>query len=130
MLPGRAGLSVGSRIVRRPLAMSTALPRLSPAEVERYRAEGQVFPGWRLPPRDLERGRDALLRLLADNPTVAPELLVNSHIAKGGAASAFLDLASSPALVNLVAQCLGTENVILWACQVRGRGRLATRLSW
>ena len=113
-------------------AMSTVVQNpLSDEEVKNYGERGFVIPKWKLPAADLERGRIALENMLRNNPGVLPELLVNSHIAedagkppssstKGSVQGdqTFLDLASSPALVDMVAQVLGTENVILWACQV------------
>merc|ERR1719343_1757897 len=70
-------------------------------------------------------GRLAMDELLANNPDVMPEQLVNAHLVDGeGTAqgvkgcSEFLALAALPPLVDLVAQVLGTENVILWACQI------------
>jgi hypothetical protein len=102
---------------------------LSDEEVKNYGERGFVIPKWKLPVADLERGRIALENMLRNNPNVTPELLVNSHIAPEDAGTppssstskgsvqgdqTFLDLASSPALVDMVAKVLGTENVILW----------------
>mmetsp|Transcript_47841 Transcript_47841/g.136232 ORF Transcript_47841/g.136232 Transcript_47841/m.136232 type:complete len:283 (+) Transcript_47841:88-936(+) len=99
--------------------------RLSEAQVEAYRRDGFLLPGFQLEADHLASARRALDELLERNPDVMPEQLVNSHLADGegeaqgvrGSAE-FLKLAAHTPLVELVAQCLGTENVILWACQI------------
>lgn len=98
---------------------------LQPDEVLQYRKDGYIVPSFRLDEVQLKAGRKAMDEILANNPNVMPELLVNAHLVNGeGKAEGvkgshtFLMLASMPALVDIVAQCLGTENVILWACQI------------
>jgi len=70
-------------------------------------------------------GRAALDDILSKNPGVMPEQLVNSHLEDGEGhahsvkgSSEFLKLASNPRLVEIVSQCLGTDNVILYGCQI------------
>ena len=106
---------------------------LSDAEAAAYAEDGYVVPSWRLPDAELASCRRALDALLADNPSVPPELLVNAHLAagEGGGGESGEDvamgvrgraelmrLATLEPLVNLVAAALRTDHLILWACQV------------
>lgn len=95
---------------------------LSAAERKKYERDGYVVPVWRLPQAKVDAMREALDRLIADNPGIRPEKLVSAHIegtnAEGVKGSrAFLDLARDRELVELVAGVIG-EDVILWGCQV------------
>lgn len=95
---------------------------LSPDEIARYRADGYVVPRLRLPAARVDALREALDRLIADNPGVRPERLVSAHLTGANSEGvkgqrAFLDLAREPALVDLVAGAIGPD-VILWGCQV------------
>jgi ectoine hydroxylase-related dioxygenase (phytanoyl-CoA dioxygenase family) len=98
------------------------MARLTPDEIEHYRAHGYVVPRFRLPAARIDALRETLERLLRENPGVRPERLVSVHIegrnAEGVRGSgAFLDLARDPALVELVADAIGPD-VILWGCQL------------
>jgi hypothetical protein len=94
---------------------------LDDAEVARYRADGYVIPRWRLPQAKVEFLRDALGRLIADNPTIRPEKLISAHIKNGPENTrgndAFLEFAHEPDLLDLVEQVVGPD-IILWGCQV------------
>jgi len=95
---------------------------LSAAERTNYQRDGYVVPAWRLPQAKVDAMREALDRLIADNPGIRPEKLVSAHIqgrnAEGVLGSqAFLNLARDPELVELVSCAIG-EDVILWGCQV------------
>lgn len=52
------------------------MARLTPDEIARYRQEGWVVPGWRLPAERVAAMQRALEELLARNPGVRPEKLV------------------------------------------------------
>ena len=98
------------------------MARLTTAERERYAREGWVVPAWRLPAARVATMRAALDRLIADNPGIRPERLVSAHLEDENTEGvrgqrAFLDLASDPELVELVADAIGPD-VILWGCQV------------
>jgi hypothetical protein len=98
------------------------MARLTATERERYAREGWVVPAWRLPEGRVAAMRAALDRLIADNPGIRPEKLVSAHLEDGNTEGvrgqrAFLDLASDPELVELVADAIGPD-VILWGCQV------------
>ena len=98
------------------------MARLTDDEIERYRADGWVVPGWRLPVRRIDEMRVALDALLRDNPGVRPEKLVSAHIegdnGEGVRGSArFLELARDPEIVDLVSDAIG-DDVILWGCHV------------
>ena len=104
---------------RRRLSTAAAL------DLHAYRRDGFSVPSWRLPPERLRAAQAALDTLLEENPQVQPEQLVSAHLAstshKSGAVrgqAAFLELASMPEIAELAAACLGTEHVLLWACQI------------
>ena len=70
--------------------------------------------------------REALDRLIRENPGVRPEKLVSAHVVgrndgtndEGVKGSRdFLDLAMEPAILDLVAQLIGPD-IILWGCHV------------
>jgi ectoine hydroxylase-related dioxygenase (phytanoyl-CoA dioxygenase family) len=94
---------------------------LTPSELDRYRREGYVIPRYRLPAREVDALRAAVDTLIADNPGIRPERLVNAHLegsAEGVKGSRlFLDLARAPALLDLVASAIGPD-IVLWGCQV------------
>ena len=112
-----------ARCVRRSVPtvrrLSTAAAHV---DIAAYQRDGYCVPDWRLPADRLLAARAALDGLLESNPEVMPEQLVNAHLVSGGGAvrgqREFLELASMPAIAEMVAACLGTDNVILWACQV------------
>ncbi len=97
------------------------MAHLSEAERARYRDEGFVVPAFRLAPSRIEQMRAALDRLIAANPGVRPEKLVSAHLEEGSegvkGVRDFLDLATDPELVELIADAIG-DDVILWGCQV------------
>jgi hypothetical protein len=101
------------------------LNHLSGTDLKQYHEDGFIVPSFRLSPEKLHQAQSALEQLLADNPSISPELLVNSHLEDSNSVAEgvrgnkfFLELASSPEIVDMVAQCLGSNNVILWACQI------------
>jgi hypothetical protein len=108
--------------------LRAAARRLSTAaalDLHAYRRDGFGVPSWRLPPERLRAAQAALDTLLEENPHAQPEQLVSAHLAstssKSGAVrgqAAFLELASMPEIAELAAACLGTEHVLLWACQI------------
>ena len=98
------------------------MARLSAAEADHYRREGWLIPQYRLPAGRTAELREALDRLIADNPGVRPEKLVSAHIegdnGEGVRGSRrFLELAMDPEIVELVSGVIG-EDVILWGCHV------------
>ena len=99
---------------------------LSDAEVRQYHELGYLVPGLRLPEGRVAQLRDALDRLLRDNPGVRPEKLVSAHLARrGGQANAegvrgqaeFLELAKDARILDAVEQLIGSD-IILWGCHV------------
>jgi ectoine hydroxylase-related dioxygenase (phytanoyl-CoA dioxygenase family) len=98
------------------------MARLSARESEHYRREGWLIPQYRLPAARTAELREALDRLIADNPGVRPEKLVSAHIegdnGEGVRGSRrFLELAMDAEIVELVSGVIG-EDVILWGCHV------------
>ena len=101
--------------------VAPAPPHLSAEEKAAYARDGIVIPQSRLSAAAVGRLRDALDRLIADNPDRRPEQLVNAHLREGPEGvrgnDVFLDMARDPAVVELVAGLVGPD-VILWGCQV------------
>jgi len=96
--------------------------RLTEHEVATYHQAGLIKPELRLDATILAELRDALERLLADNPQHAPEALVCPHIDNGkpgGAEQAerWFKLCTQPDILNLVEQLIGPD-IILWGSQV------------
>ena len=57
---------------------------LSDAEVRQYHALGYLVPSFRLSAQLVDSLRDALERLIRDNPGVRPEKLISAHLARSG----------------------------------------------
>jgi ectoine hydroxylase-related dioxygenase (phytanoyl-CoA dioxygenase family) len=99
---------------------------LGEAEVRQYQELGYLVPSFQLPDARVARLREALERLLRDNPGVRPEKLVSAHLARrGGQANAegvhgqaeFLELAMDGQILDAVEQLIGPD-IILWGCHV------------
>jgi hypothetical protein len=91
-------------------------------ELATYRRDGLLVPDYRLPDAQLQRLREALDRLIADNPGVRPEQLISAHVARGGGErvkgnAAFLDFAHDDAILDRVQSIIGRD-IVLWGCQV------------
>ena len=94
---------------------------LSKQEHANYAKHGYVVPEYKLPPPQLERLRLALDEVIVANPDVRPEKLVSVHIPGRNAEGivghqAFMDIASDPAILDLVEALIG-PNIVLWGCQ-------------
>jgi len=99
---------------------------LTEQDVARYRAQGYLVPGLRLPPQRVQVLRDALERLLHNNPGVRPEKLVSAHLAGPGNApnaegvkgeDQFMALARDEQILDLVEALIGPD-IVLWGCHV------------
>lgn len=99
---------------------------LRAAEVRQYHELGYLVPEFRLPEQRVAQLREALDRLIRDNPGVRPEKLVSAHLTRrGGQANAegvrgqaaFLELAMDASILDAVEQLIGPD-VILWGCHV------------
>jgi ectoine hydroxylase-related dioxygenase (phytanoyl-CoA dioxygenase family) len=99
---------------------------LSDGEVRQYQELGYLVPSLRLPTPLVDSLRDALDRLIRDNPGVRPEKLVSAHLSRSGARANdegvrgqadFLELAKNPQILDAVEQLIGPD-VILWGCHV------------
>jgi hypothetical protein len=96
---------------------------LADEEIQDYESEGFVIPRFRLPTERVNRLREALDRVIRDNPNTRPEHLVSAHIARNESTEGvsgddeFLQLAKDPNIVNMASQLIGPD-VILWGCQI------------
>mmetsp|Transcript_34935 Transcript_34935/g.111189 ORF Transcript_34935/g.111189 Transcript_34935/m.111189 type:complete len:302 (+) Transcript_34935:2-907(+) len=93
-----------------------------------YSYSGYAVPDVRLTSHQLERARSAVERVLQLNSHLQPDQLVNAHLEQPEeanvpagvvrGASDLFRIACLPAVTVVAAQCLGTDDVILWACQL------------
>jgi ectoine hydroxylase-related dioxygenase (phytanoyl-CoA dioxygenase family) len=99
---------------------------LRDADVRQYHELGYLVPSFRLPPPMVDTLREALDRLLRDNPGVRPEKLISAHLSgSAGKANAegvrgqaeFLALARNEQILDAVEQLIGPD-IILWGCHV------------
>ena len=102
------------------------MPPLTDTEVRQYREQGYLVPSLRLDAALVDCLRDALDRLLRDNPGVRPEKLVSAHLSRSGGRANdegvrgqadFLALAQNEQILDAVQQLIGPD-IILWGCHV------------
>jgi hypothetical protein len=98
------------------------VPMLDSGCIEKYRQDGWLVPGLRLPIARVKALQEALDELIQQNPDVRPEKLVSAHLqgqssegVRGHAA--FLALAQDSDIVDLVSELIGPD-VVLWGCHV------------
>ncbi|MEK7412661.1 MAG: phytanoyl-CoA dioxygenase family protein [Planctomycetota bacterium] len=101
---------------------ATSSTTLTHEEIATYQRDGLIIPRYRLPWDLLGRMRESFAKLLRDNPTIRPEMLLGVHIAKGYADGMrgnpdFLEYALNPHILDLVEQVIG-PNIILWGTQI------------
>ena len=90
------------------------------AEIDAYRRDGYVIPaGFRLGGEELAILRSALERVLADNPDILPDRLINTHLDGGKpyglrGQRAFYDLARDPRILDLAEAVMGPDLVLLF----------------
>jgi hypothetical protein len=92
---------------------------LTPDEIAQYETDGYVIPkGFQVDSETLASLRVALDAVLAGNPDIMPDRMINPHL-NGGRPygvkghSAFDSIARDPAILDMVASVLGPD-VILW----------------
>ena len=91
---------------------------LSEGEVSRYHEDGLLIPKYRLPADVLADIQRLLGELIARNPEVPQELLLNCNVEDGSLGGvrgdrAFLRFAAYPPLLDILEQVLGPD-IILW----------------
>ncbi len=92
---------------------------LTSSEIECYERDGYVIPaGFRLSDAEIPPLRDALEQVLADNPEILPDRMINPHLVGGRpygvrGQAAFDRLAHDPRVLDMVAALLGPD-IILW----------------
>jgi len=105
--------------------------QLSDAELAAYDRDGLVKPGWRLPDAMHGDMLASMERLLALAEGARPEFVPLVHVPRGASAEEhevakeFFDFAVTPALLDLVEQCIGPD-IIFWTsalfCKPAGTG--------
>ena len=99
---------------------------LSQAEVDHYKREGYVIPGFRLPAERLDEIGQAYERLLAahkDDPDFSPDFILGPHVTSGYGIEgdpAWLDFARDPAILDMLEQVMGPD-IILWGVTIFGK---------
>jgi hypothetical protein len=95
---------------------------LTQRELEHYRERGYVVPQFRLSEGRLRSLHEALASVMAANPGVRPERLVNVH--KPGrnpqgliGDARFLELGRDPELLDIIGNIVGPD-IILWGAQL------------
>ena len=99
--------------------------RLSEAEIETYRRDGLVVPDYRLDEGLLDRMRQALTRLMYDNPHLSSDIVVCPHLMNSGTqnlkgSADWLEFACYPDFLDMVEQLIGPD-IILWGTTVFGK---------
>lgn len=93
---------------------------LTPAEIATYHREGYVIPqGFRLGDGELQRLREALDAVLADNPDIMPDRLMNPHLDGGKpygvrGQKAFHDLVHDPRIITMASAVMGPDLILLF----------------
>jgi len=95
---------------------------LTNEEVASYHERGFFVPAWRLPDDLIDGMRQAIERLMQDNPDVRPEQLVGAHVPvskdSGVRGRAELrELAQDRRILDVVEQLIGPD-IIIWGSQV------------
>jgi len=101
--------------------MVTACSPLSDTEIAAFRRDGQVTPGYRLPPTFLAEIRDVLEEILVRKRDMAPDFIPLPHVPTADASDADLALAkrffaivTAPSLLDLVEPLIGPD-IVMWA---------------
>ena len=93
---------------------------LTPSEVEHYHRDGYVVPaGFRLDDAEIETMRAALDHVLADNPDILPDRLLNPHLDGGNPAgvrgqAAFHAIAHDPRILDMAEAVMGPDLALLF----------------
>jgi ectoine hydroxylase-related dioxygenase (phytanoyl-CoA dioxygenase family) len=95
---------------------------LSAEEVASYHENGFLVPAWRLPSELVDALRQAIERLIRDNPDVRPEQLVGAHVPVSKdtgvrGRSELRELVQDRCILDIVEQLIGPD-LILWGSQV------------
>ena len=93
---------------------------ITQAEIETYLRDGYVIhQGIRLTESELEPLRSALVQILADNPEILPDRMMNTHL-DGGAPygirgqKAIHDIAHDPRMLDLAEAVMGPNLILLF----------------
>lgn len=120
---------------------------LSEPEVKAYHEQGFVIPEFQLSESETGILREALEKVIRDNPETRPERLVSVHISKEGRAEdvkvhdAFLVLAQDGRIVDMVSQLIGPDVsgvanlsvnllVTVWKCPGIRMGTIGQYVHW
>lgn len=95
---------------------------LNNQEIQEYRDQGYVVPGFSLSSNEVANLRETVDRMIRNNPGVRPEHLVNAHISGESeegvrGADEILELTRHPSILDQVESVLGSD-IVLWGCQL------------
>src|SRR4029450_8972081 len=98
---------------------------LGAEQIQCYRERGYLGPPYRLPEPVLVEMRNAFDRLLARNPDLRSDVMLQPHMEIPGAqgvkgAKAWVKFAKIPEILDIVGQLIG-EDLILWGMTVFGK---------
>ena len=108
---------------------------LTDADIEAYRRDGHVVPGYRLPAVTLDRMRRALVALEAANPHMTTDFVLCPHlpdpsVQKVTGSPEWMEFAILPDILNMVEQLIGPD-IILWGTTVFGKpARTGKKTPW
>ena len=93
---------------------------LSRMEIQAYRRDGWVIPkGFRLNDHECQSLASAVDRVLADNPNILPDRMINTHL-DGGAPygirgqKAIYDICHNQKILDMVEELLGPDIILLY----------------
>lgn len=95
---------------------------LGVAEIAAYRRDGYLVPRWRLPAADMAKLQRLMARLAEDNPVLLDKPVIGPHLPGSGvqglkAAPGWIDIATHPRILDMVAQLDGPD-LVLWGSSV------------
>ncbi|MFN0026435.1 MAG: phytanoyl-CoA dioxygenase family protein [Acidimicrobiales bacterium] len=91
---------------------------LTTDELDRFRRDGFLVPGYRLPGDTVQQLLEATTALVQERPELVDQPIIGPHLPGGGihglhTGPAFLDVATDPGLLDIMEQIMGPD-LILW----------------
>lgn len=108
---------------------------LDAVHIQRYKERGYLISPFRLPKPVLDEMRNAFDRLLAMNPGLPSDILLQPHMENPGAQGVkgfkeWVNFAKTPEILDVAAQLIG-EDLILWGMTVFGKpARVGKATPW
>lgn len=93
---------------------------LSRMEIQAYQRDGWVIPrGFRLNARERQLLTSSVDRVIADNPNILPDRMINIHLDRGAPCGirgqkAFYDIAHHQKILDIIEEVLGADIILLY----------------